>query len=146
MKEPYPFPPRDTRRAEKPQEQPRRPISQVFQGIVANIQEILRSEVALARAEIREDVSRATRSAAYLGTGAVLGLFGLGFLLLAAVYALSLFIPAWAAAGAVGLVLAAVAAVALALGRARLRQIKVKPEETIDSMKENVRWARKRTR
>lgn len=145
MKDPHPFFAPDPEGREEPEDQPQRPMSQVFQSIVANVQEILRSEMALARAEIREDVHRATRSAAYLGAGGVLGVYALGFLLLAAVYALSLVIPAWAAALAVAVVLGITSGAALAVGRQRLRQVKVKPERTIDSMKENITWARRRT-
>ena len=122
--------------------QAERTFSDVFQDIVRNMQEIVRSEVRLAKTEIRQEAVKARSSAAMLGTGAVIALFAVFFLLLTVVYALALVMPGWAAALIVGATLAAAAGVTLMAGRTRLRQIHPMPERTVETVKENVEWTK----
>jgi len=122
--------------------QAERAFSDVFQNIVQNVQEIVGSEVRLAKTEIREEAVKAKSSAAMLGTGAVIALFAVFFLLLTVVYALALVLPGWAAALIVGGALAIAAGFVLMAGRTRLRQIHPTPERTVETLKENVAWTR----
>jgi len=119
-----------------------RSVSDVLQDIVGNLQQIIRDEFRLARAEVEGKAHRAARPASILAAGTVLGLYGLGCLLLAAIYGLSLVIAPWLAALLIGTVLAIVAAILLSSGRNRLRQIDPVPERTVRSMKENVQWTK----
>jgi uncharacterized membrane protein YqjE len=118
-----------------------RSMTDVLQDIVANIQEIVRSEFRLAKTEISEEASKAAKSSAPLGGGIVLSLYAFGFILLAIVYALEIVVAAWLAALIVGLAVAAVAAILISVGRKRLKQVRM-PEKTIVSVKENVQWAK----
>lgn len=121
-------------------------IAGLLQDIVANIQGIIRSEVRLAKAEIKEDATTTVRGAAMLAVGAVLGLYAVGFLLLCAVYALDAIVPHWAAALIVGLVVAAIAGVVAAIGLERIKKVNPAPDQTIDSIKEDVQWVKQQTR
>lgn len=123
-----------------------RPFSQILQDIVANVQDIIRLEVRLAKAEMSEQAGKAARGVTTLAIGAGLAFFGLGFVLLAVVYALSTVMAPWAAAAIVGVVLGAVAAMMMSAGRKHLRGVDMKPERTIQSVKENVKWAKDQTR
>jgi uncharacterized membrane protein YqjE len=122
-----------------------RPISQVVQDIAGNIQEIFRSEIRLAKEEVRQEGSKAARAGVVLAGGAVLGLYALGFLLLSAVYALAIALPWWLAALIVGVVVGIAAAVLIVTGRDRLHRVNP-PQRTIETMKENVQWAREQMR
>ena len=122
-----------------------RSVTEVLQDIVANIQEIVRSEFKLARTEIGEQATRAVSSSAPLGSGIVLALYALGFILLAIVYALEMVVAAWLAALIVGAAVAVVAAVLVGVGRKRLEQVKM-PQRTMASVKENVQWAKNQIR
>ena len=51
-----------------------RPMTEVFKDIIGNVQEMVRSEVRLARAEMRDEVSKTARSGAMLAAGAVTGI------------------------------------------------------------------------
>ena len=124
--------------------QPQRRVSDVLQDIVGNVQQIIRSEVVLAKVEIKEKAQRASKPAAVLATGTVLGLYGLGFLLLAAVYALSLVVAAWLAALIVGGVLAIGGGILVGKSRQALREIDPIPKKTVETVKENVQWAKDR--
>ena len=118
-----------------------RTMTEVLQDIVANIQEIFRSEFKLAKTEISEEAAKAAKSSAPLGSGIVLSLYAFGFILLAIVYALEIVVAAWLAALIVGVAVAVVAAILISVGRKRLKQVRM-PEKTIVSVKENVQWAK----
>ena len=122
--------------------QPQRKVSDVLQDIVGNIQQIIRSEVVLAKVEVKEKAQKASKPAAALAVGAILGLFGVGFLLLAAVYGLSLVIAPWLAALIVGGVLAIAGGILVAKSRTALKQIDPVPTKTVQAVKENVQWAK----
>jgi hypothetical protein len=123
-----------------------RSFSDVFQDILHNVQEIVRSEVRLAKAEIGEEAVKAKSSAALLGGGAVAALYAILFLLLVIVYALALIMPNWAAALIVGAALAVAATLMLTAGAKRFKQIHPTPERTVETIKENVEWARKQAK
>ena len=122
--------------------QPQRKVSDVLQDIVGNVQQIIRSEVVLAKVEIKEKAQRASKPAAVMATGTVLGLYGLGFLLLAAVYGLSLAVPPWLAALVVGGALAIAGGILVGKSRRALKEIDPLPKNTVATLKENVQWAK----
>jgi uncharacterized membrane protein YqjE len=124
--------------------QTQRSVSDVLQDIVGNLQQIIRNEFRLARVEINEKVARAKQPATILASGVVIGLYGFGFLLLALVYALSIVIPPWLAALLVSIVLAIGAAILVVSGRNALKQVDPVPEKTVQTVKENVQWAKER--
>jgi len=110
-----------------------RSFSDILQSIVRNVQEIVRSEVRLAKIEIREEAVKAKSASLFLGTGAVIAIFAILFLLLTIIYALALVIPIWAAA-------------LIVAGVRRFKQIHATPERTVESVKENLVWAKQHTK
>ncbi len=123
-----------------------RSMAEVLQDIVANIQEIVRSEFRLVKAEVQQETSKVARSGLPLIVGLLLGLYALGFILLAAVYALSIVVDAWLAALIVGVGVAVISSIMISIGRNRLRGVKVVPQKTIGTLKENVQWAKNQIR
>ena len=123
-----------------------RSMSAVLQDIVANIQEIFRSEFRLAKVEIREEAAKLVKSSIPLGIGILASLYAIGFLLLAAVHALSLVVALWLASLIVGAAVLLLAVICINVGRSRLKQVKVVPTKTVHSVRENVQWAREQTR
>jgi len=121
-----------------------RTVPELLGNIVDNIQQIIRSEFRLAKAELQEKASRASKPATTLGAGFLLGLYGLGFLLLAAVYALSTIMAAGLAALIVGGVLALVSIVLVTSSAKKLIALNPAPEKTIQTLQENVQWAKDR--
>jgi hypothetical protein len=122
-----------------------RPISAVLHDIMGNVQDIIRSEMRLAKTELGEELGKSASAGMLLGAGVLLLALAASFLLLAAVYALSMIVPPWAAALIVGAGVALVAASLLALGLARFRKVRAVPK-TVNSVKENVEWAEQLTR
>src|SRR3954468_5317403 len=93
-----------------------RSIPEILQDVLTNIQDIVRAEVRLAKAELGEDLNRARSGGLLIGVGAVAAIFGALFVLLACVYGLSLVMPNWAAALVVAAAVGAAAAGTLSLG------------------------------
>jgi hypothetical protein len=122
-----------------------RSIPEILQDVLTNIQDIVRAEVRLAKAELGEELNRARSGGLLIGVGAVAAMFSALFLLLACVYALGLVVPNWAAALIVAAAVGVAAAVTLGLGLKRLKTIQAAPK-TAASLKENVRWAKQLTK
>jgi uncharacterized membrane protein YqjE len=123
-----------------------RTFSELLQGIIHNVQDIVRSEVRLAKTEIREEAIKAKASLILLGAGAVTGLFAILFLLLMIVAALALILPNWAAALIVAVALAVAAGIMLAGGMKSFQKIHPAPERTVETIKENIQWAKQQTK
>jgi uncharacterized membrane protein YqjE len=122
-----------------------RSIPEILQDVLTNIQDIVRAEVRLAKAELGEELNRARSGGLLIGVGAVAAIFSTLFLLLACVYALGRVVPNWAAALIVAVAVGVAAAVTVGLGWKRLKTIQAAPK-TSASLKENVRWAKQLTK
>lgn len=118
-----------------------RSITDVLQDILGNVQDIVRSEVRLAKGELLDELAKLKAAAPLLIVGAVTGILATLFLMWTAVYALALVLPMWAAVLIVAVLLAAVGGATLSAGIKRLTKIDP-PKRTIASMKENVQWAK----
>ncbi|MEA2261026.1 MAG: hypothetical protein QOJ51_3851 [Acidobacteriaceae bacterium] len=123
-----------------------RSISAILQDVLRNLQEIVRSEVRLAKTEVREEVTKAQSAALLMVVGALCGIFTMFFLLLAALYALTFVVPNWAAALIIAAVLTAVAAITMIAGIKQLKRVHPAPEKTVETIKENVKWAKQQVK
>ena len=122
-----------------------RPISSVLSDIVGNVQEIVRSELRLARIELTEELGKARYAAVLCAVGLALLTFSTLFVLLAAVYALSLVVPGWAAALIVAAGVGVIAALCFSIGVKRFKTVRGAPQTTA-TLKENAEWAKQLTR
>lgn len=118
----------------------RRPTGELVKELFSEAQHLIRGEVALAKAEVRHEAKKVGRGAGALGAAGLLGhgaflAFTAGLVLL-----LGTFMPWWLGA----LIVAAGYGVAAAvLGKSGVEKIKAvhPPERTIQSLKEDRRWA-----
>lgn len=110
-------------------------VSQVSQ----QIPELVRSEIRLAQAEVTEKGKKAGVGIGMFGAAGLLAFYGGGTLLATLILVLALFLPAWAAALIVTVVLFAIAGIAALLGKNKVQQASpAKPERAIDSVKQDV--------
>ena len=123
-----------------------RPVSAVVADIVCNVEEIVRSEVRLAKAQIKSEASGAASSATRLAYGIVLALYAIALLLVAVVCLLSQFMPAWVAALVVCLIVSSVAVPLVVSGRRRWSYARSSTERPINVTKENVLWMNAQTK
>lgn len=119
-----------------------RALGEEVGGIADDLRDLLRGEVALARAEVREQLSLVVRSAIWGGVGIVAAFLTLAFIAVTAMFALDTVLPTWLAALIVTAALAIVAGVCGLVVRARIKQMSVVPKKTIGSLREDVEWAR----
>jgi len=123
-----------------------RPLKDVVQGIIGNVQDIIRSEVRLAKAELADQAAKARSALTVTGVGALAGVYSVALLLVTSVLALATAMPAWMAALIVAVVTGIGAAILTSIGLRRLRTVHPTPEKAIHSVKENVRWAKEQIR
>jgi uncharacterized membrane protein YqjE len=119
-----------------------RSIAAVIKDIVGNLQQIVRAEIRLAKAELRDEAAKAKRGVTMLAAGALLATLALGALLLAAIYGLSTTMPPWAAALVVGLATAILGGLFASAGAKQLKQVTLPPPKTAATIQENVQWAK----
>ena len=121
-------------------------VIDLIKRAIRDAQDLLRSEIALAKTEAREEVRRVRAGATLLAGAALAGVIGLVFLLTTVALGLSegLGWPVWSGFGTVTALTLVAAGTMAYLGRARLNRERHMPH-TVDTVKENMRWIRART-
>jgi uncharacterized membrane protein YqjE len=105
----------------------------------AQLSELVRGELALAKAELAQKGKRAGIGAGLAGAAGVLALYGVGALVATVIAALALVLPVWAAALIVAVVIFIVAGVLGLLGKNQIqRATPPVPENTVESVKRDV--------
>ena len=122
-----------------------RTVSDVLQDILRNLQEIVRSEIRLARVEIRDQMRRAVSSSVWIAAGAVSAVSAWIFLLWTLAYALATRMPLWTATLIVAVVMAGTAWVLIMGGLRKATHIQPIPGRTVESVKENLEWMKQQT-
>jgi uncharacterized membrane protein YqjE len=122
--------------------QMQRSVPEILENIASNLTQIVRAEFRLAKTELKEGAEKIAGPGAALGAGVALAFYGLGFLLLAAVYALSLVMAGWLAAFIVGGALVVTAGILIGAGGTKLRRVNLTPGRTIRTLEEDVQWAK----
>jgi uncharacterized membrane protein YqjE len=106
---------------------------------------LVRQEVELAKVELSEKGKRAGIGAGMFGGAGLFGLYALGALTAAAIAALATAVATWLAALIVAVVWAAVAGVMALTGKKKVQQaVPPVPEDTVESVKEDVQWTKAR--
>ncbi len=107
--------------------------------------ELVRHEAELAKAELRVKGKRAGVGAGMFGGAGALGLYALGALTAAIIAAIAEALPVWAAALIVAAVYGAGAGILALRGKSRVQQATPPvPEQTVQSVKEDVRYTKQR--
>jgi hypothetical protein len=122
-----------------------RSIGAVLKDIVGNVQQIIRAELRLARAEVGQEARKAKRSLMLLLVGGVIAALSLGCLLLAGVYALSIVVAPWLAALIVGAATAGLGAAFVAAGMKQMTHVTL-PPRTAAAIEENLQWTKAPTK
>jgi hypothetical protein len=119
-----------------------RSIADLVGDVTRDLTQLLREEVELTKAELREEATKAGKAGAMLGGAGAGALLVAIFASLAAVFGLGEVMPLGWAALIVAAVWAVVTAILAISGRTRLRDVNPTPQRTIDTLKEDVEWAR----
>lgn len=120
-----------------------RPIGELLKQLANETTTLVRQELDLAKAEMREKAGKAGPGVGMWGAAGVTALLALGSLTAFLILALDGAMPNWLAALIVGLVYAAVAGVLWMRGKQRVEEAgSPVPEKTIETVKEDVQWAK----
>lgn len=119
------------------------PLAELIKQLSEQSSRLARQEVELAKAELAYKGKRAGIGAGMFGGAGVLGFYGLGALIAAAILILATAITAWLAALIIAVVLGAIAGILAVQGKTKVQQATPPvPEEATESVKEDVQWAK----
>jgi hypothetical protein len=121
-------------------------FTDALKHVIDDVRELFREELALARAEVREEISSFSTAAVQMSAGAAIAGYAALFLLMGIALGFADLVawPAWAGYLAMGIVLALGAGIAIQLGRRRLRETPAVPQQTLETLKETKEWMRDR--
>ena len=119
-----------------------RPIGELLSDVTTQLQQLVRKELELARAEIKQEVDKAVKGVAVFAVAGVIGLLAAIALVFAAAWGLSELVPEGVAFLIVGVLLLAVAGALFMAGKKKVAQVNPVPEQTIQTVKEDVETAK----
>ena len=125
-----------------------RPVGELVQLLTRQVSDLARDEVELAKTELAVKGKAAGVGGGMLGAAGIVTLLALGALTAAAILGLATVIDhAWIAALIVGAVYLAIAGVLALTGKKSIqRATPLMPEQTSESVKEDVEWIKTRAR
>ena len=119
------------------------PVAELLKQLANETTTLVRQELELAKAEMREKAGKAGAGAGMWGAAGVIGLLGLGSLTTFLILALDGVMPNWLAALIVGIAYAAIAGVLYLRGKQRVEEAgSPVPEQTVETLKEDAQWAK----
>jgi hypothetical protein len=119
-------------------------LGELFGELTRSSRELVRQEIQLARLEMKVAARRMGRGAVLLATGAALSLGALLALLAGVTALLSGIMPVWLAALLVACVAGFLGALLARRGLTALQAASEVPAETVDHVREDVLWLKKR--
>jgi hypothetical protein len=124
---------------------PESSLAELFVDLSREARDLVRQEVALAKAELSDKAARVGTDIGFISIGGALVYAGLLTLVAALVLGLATAgIEWWVSALIVGTVVTIAGYVSTQKGLAALRRERMIPTETIDTLKENAQWAKAR--
>jgi uncharacterized membrane protein YqjE len=120
-----------------------RPVGELLKQLANETTTLVRQELELAKAEMREKAGKAGPGVGLWGAAGATALLALGSLTAFLILVLDGAMPNWLAALVVGLVYAAIAGLLYASGKSKVAEAgSPVPEQTVETLKEDVQWAK----
>jgi uncharacterized membrane protein YqjE len=119
-----------------------RPLGELFARLGRELSLLVQQEIELAQTELSERVRIAVSGAAFLSVGGLLGFFAFAALTTAIILAVALALPGWASALVVAAGYGSIAGIFALIGRGRMRRAQPLAPQTVQTLKENVEWAK----
>ena len=117
-----------------------RPLGELFSDLVTETTTLVRNEVALAKVEITQKATKVGRNIGSLVIGGAIGYAALLAICAAVILLLDYVMPAWLAALIVGVVVGIVSWMLISKAMRTLQTMEMKPQQTVESLKEDARW------
>ncbi len=119
-----------------------RPIGDLLKQLSQDTATLVRKEVELAKAEVTQKGKQAGVGVGMFGGAGIAGLLALGSLTAFLIALLATAMEVWLAALIVTVLWTAVAGVLALLGRDRVQEATPPVEQTVETIKEDVQWAK----
>jgi hypothetical protein len=122
-------------------------LATLIGGIINDARDLLLKEFTMAKLEVQDELRKTKAAAISLGIGASISAVGGLLLILMFVHLLHVLtdLPLWGCYGIVGGVLLLAGLIVLYIGKKTAEEIKVVPEETLETLKENAQWIKEQT-
>jgi hypothetical protein len=114
-------------------------------GLASDIQDLVRGEIALGRAELEQKLDRVIMAAIWLLGGALLGFAGLVVVLQGVAAILALMMPVWAASMIVGIIIVGIGAAFAKSGMAMLSLKMLTPDRTAANLQKDAQLLKEHT-
>jgi hypothetical protein len=123
-----------------------RSLGELFSELAQETSTLVRQEVNLAKTEMSQKASTAGRQVGVLAAGGAVAYAGLLAIVAGVIVLLNDVMPLWAAALLVGSVVAVVGYLLVRRALDALKREDFAPRETMETLKEDQRWAKDRTK
>lgn len=117
-----------------------RSLGELLSSLAGETGTLVRQEVALAQAELTQKAVSVGKNVGFLVVGGAVGYAALLAILAAVIIGLAHFLPLWLAALIVGLVVGIVAFLLISSALKALKNTDLKPNQTVDTLKEDAKW------
>ena len=117
-----------------------RPLGELFSDLVSETTTLVRNEVALAKVELTQKATKVGSNIGSLVIGGAIGYAALLAICAAVILLLDRVMPAWLAALIVGVIVGVVAWLLVNKAITTLRTMELKPQESVESLKEDAQW------
>jgi F0F1-type ATP synthase assembly protein I len=122
--------------------QPERSLGELLGQLGSDLGTLVRQEVELAKVETRQEMRKITQVVSAFGAGAMAAYLALLFASFALAWLLDQAMNTALAFLIVGVLYGIVAAVLFMQGRRRMAEVNMVPEQTVETVKEDVEWIR----
>ena len=120
-------------------------IGELIGNISDDLSQLFRQEVELAKAELKQEASKAGKAAGMLGGAGFAGYLAVVLLSFALVFGLANVMDAGWAALIVAVIWAAIGGALYVTGRNKLKTVDPMPHRTVDTLKEDAKWLKNPT-
>ena len=120
-------------------------IGELLGNISGDLSQLFRQEVELAKAELKQEASKAGKAAGFLGVAGFAGYLAVVLLSFALVFALANVMDAGWAALIVAMIWLIIGGVLFVSGRKKLKSVDPVPHRTVDTLKEDAKWLKNPT-
>jgi cytochrome c biogenesis protein CcdA len=107
---------------------------------------LVREEVELAKTELSHSAKRVGKGAGFVAAGAVMGFAGLLSLIALCIIALAVVVKLWISALIITAIVISAALILVQVGLTEIKRQDLAPKHSLQSLKEDVAWAKAQTR
>ena len=119
-----------------------KPLGDLFSDLAADMSNLVRQEVALAKLEITQKAKHVGTNIGYLVIGGAVAYAGLLAVVAAIIMLLAKVMPHWGSALLVGIVVAGIAWLLIGKALTALQEADLTPKDTVETLKEDATWVK----